>query len=441
MSLKINEKQVIFGHPGTEDSVPGKTVNVAARKRAAKALSNAKQRCTNKKDPSYPDYGGAGIKVLITTADELISAIGLPKPGHSLDRIDPNGHYEAGNVRWTTSSVQAANKKSSSTNWHLSVGSQIALAQDALALRANRKATSVAWIYTLRAFNCGSAPVDDVAWMSEQLSCAGVLEANFDFNTVFDHLNPSPGYIHLPALSLPNARVRIRCGPAMHMPVPEHVQKLGRLGGLDSFTPEWNIPASVWKQLQSIVAGHGTGLALYGQPSSEDLLGGWIEGACLAMASCIARELKLSAACYPVLRVHKMLHDLGSPEWWEGSHHPLLSMRVLLIPDFSLDCGIWGEAKTVPWWRVDALLRHRYELGLSTVVGVQSLPKLPAAVKEMVLGAFELAPMPHTKPHSCEAMLYSGATYGVPANCTTLSAIRNDPATRHLVVHNGLIGT
>jgi len=36
-----------------------------------------------------------------------------PSPAHSLDRIDVNGHYEPGNVRWATWGVQVANRRSS----------------------------------------------------------------------------------------------------------------------------------------------------------------------------------------------------------------------------------------------------------------------------------------------------------------------------------------
>jgi hypothetical protein len=42
--------------------------------------------------------------------DEFFELLG-PKPeGCSLDRIDPLGHYEPGNVRWATHAEQTANR-------------------------------------------------------------------------------------------------------------------------------------------------------------------------------------------------------------------------------------------------------------------------------------------------------------------------------------------
>jgi regulator of sirC expression with transglutaminase-like and TPR domain len=34
-----------------------------------------------------------------------------PSPQHSVDRINVNGHYEPGNVRWATHSEQAKNRR------------------------------------------------------------------------------------------------------------------------------------------------------------------------------------------------------------------------------------------------------------------------------------------------------------------------------------------
>lgn len=75
-----------------------------------------RNRCACKTSSSYPDYGGRGIKVAERWEDyELFVAdIGLrPTPNHSIERINVNGNYEPGNVRWATKVEQARNKRNS----------------------------------------------------------------------------------------------------------------------------------------------------------------------------------------------------------------------------------------------------------------------------------------------------------------------------------------
>lgn len=38
-----------------------------------------------------------------------------PSADHSIDRIDNNGHYEPGNVKWSTPTEQCSNRRSSRT--------------------------------------------------------------------------------------------------------------------------------------------------------------------------------------------------------------------------------------------------------------------------------------------------------------------------------------
>jgi hypothetical protein len=76
------------------------------------AFKHARDRCINKKNKAYHNYGGRGIAFSYGTINEFIDDIGLkPTPQHSLDRIDVNGHYEPGNCRWATSKVQMLNRR------------------------------------------------------------------------------------------------------------------------------------------------------------------------------------------------------------------------------------------------------------------------------------------------------------------------------------------
>lgn len=71
-------------------------------------------RCDNYSHSSYKNYGGRGIKVDKTFYDFniFIKHIGdKPSTTYSLDRIDNNGHYEPGNVRWATRELQNNNKR------------------------------------------------------------------------------------------------------------------------------------------------------------------------------------------------------------------------------------------------------------------------------------------------------------------------------------------
>lgn len=73
------------------------------------------QRCTNPKNKSYKDYGGRGILLCDRWRqgfENFISDVGRrPTKSHLLDRRNNNGHYEPGNVHWTSRIRQGRNKR------------------------------------------------------------------------------------------------------------------------------------------------------------------------------------------------------------------------------------------------------------------------------------------------------------------------------------------
>jgi hypothetical protein len=76
------------------------------------------RRCEDPADRAYHNYGGRGIAVCPEWRDDpavfvayLRDTLGPCPDGHSLDRIDNDGDYEPGNVRWVDAVTQRHNQR------------------------------------------------------------------------------------------------------------------------------------------------------------------------------------------------------------------------------------------------------------------------------------------------------------------------------------------
>lgn len=84
-------------------------------KKLRQASTDAARRCANPTDGSYENYGERGIKVNFPSDAAFIAYL-LTLPGHDdatlfLDRIDNDGSYEPGNLRFITHQESNANMR------------------------------------------------------------------------------------------------------------------------------------------------------------------------------------------------------------------------------------------------------------------------------------------------------------------------------------------
>jgi len=117
-----------YSRSGTFTTVHGQRSMTKGSKQPSEIYTlwiNIKARCLNENHPAYPDYGGRGITMhqcwenSFTTFFADISATIGPRPplveGYerywSIDRINNDGNYEIGNVRWANPTQQKLNQR------------------------------------------------------------------------------------------------------------------------------------------------------------------------------------------------------------------------------------------------------------------------------------------------------------------------------------------
>jgi hypothetical protein len=120
------------------------------RSRTHRAWSAMRQRCLNRNNARFADYGGRGISICEQWSSfEVFRAdMGDCPSGMSLDRIDNNGHYESRNCRWVSMRQQQLNKRTN--HWISWNGETLAISEWARRLSMTptslrRRLTSELW--------------------------------------------------------------------------------------------------------------------------------------------------------------------------------------------------------------------------------------------------------------------------------------------------------
>lgn len=106
---RISERSLRHGHARRSIDRQGQ------RSPEYRAWCAAKNRCNNHCDKNYPRYGGRGIRMSNEWANSFeafLRDMGSRPDGCTLDRIENNGNYEAGNCRWATQVTQNQNRRS-----------------------------------------------------------------------------------------------------------------------------------------------------------------------------------------------------------------------------------------------------------------------------------------------------------------------------------------
>lgn len=93
--------------------------------------AHQRRRCLNKSDRKYKDYGGRGIKFSEEFSDFPVwlnyveSLDNSNEKDYTLDRINNDGNYERGNLRWASKATQVRNTrriKTTNTSGYRGVG-------------------------------------------------------------------------------------------------------------------------------------------------------------------------------------------------------------------------------------------------------------------------------------------------------------------------------
>ncbi|SRR5260221_6152973 len=83
-----------------------------AKRPELRAYYNAIARCKATHGANFRNYTQRGIQFLFKTFQKFLQEVGKrPSSKYSIDRVNVNGNYEKGNLRWATDLQQRLNKR------------------------------------------------------------------------------------------------------------------------------------------------------------------------------------------------------------------------------------------------------------------------------------------------------------------------------------------